>query len=485
MYVLNFYLPTFAHIVGLSAVFFGLTPLVSALPLDYSFTVGACLFLLSMVVLFPLAMRANSGARRFPGAPFVYLNFAYFVAATVVPLAYPQLEVPVISFESIPLALLILCLGFLFFDLAIIVSGRIPRSRSSPSSSVKRVRGLGWVFAAVTALLWGLRLFLAANGWGITHASYLLSLNWEVRQLVALSNAVAFVPLCLCLARLACAGSSKTELYQWQKRAMWVMATDMAYYLWAGGRLSFLWEALIVFWCIWLRLIPPFPRRKALLLGIALAVAMPIVYAERNALRYLSPQAGENQVALTRASLLQEQAQVVHDSLLESLKEGIYADSGRLTAIAPFSAVVDGVSNHDFPPMWGETWGEELPLLIPRLFWPAKPIPRNIDEVINRHFNLPGVDVLTTCQTEFVANFGIWGLCAWMLFFGVLTERVLGWLGRNARTSEPVTFCVLYAIPALFLVETDTTSMLAGLRILPAIWVVLTALAVRRLPAQT
>ena len=348
-YVLNFYLPTFAHIVGLSAALLCLTPLVSALPLDYSFTVGACLFLLSLVVLFPLAMRANSGARRFPGAPFVVLNFAYFVAATVVPLAYPQLNITIISFESIPLALLILSLGFFFFDLGIIVSGRIPRSRPSPSSSVKRVRGLGWVFAALTALLWGLRLFLAANGWGIAHATYLFGLDLQVRQLAVVSSALAFAPLCLCLARLACGGSTKGELHLWQKRAMWVMGTDMAYYLWAGVRLSLLWEVLIVFWCLWLRLIPSFPRRKVLLLGISLVLAMPFVYAERSALRTLDPQAGENQVALTRSSLLQEQTQVMQNSFLDSLKEGIYGDSGRFTAIGPVSAVVERFVQSQLP----------------------------------------------------------------------------------------------------------------------------------------
>jgi hypothetical protein len=175
----------------------------------------------------------------------------------------------------------------------------------------------------------------------------------------------------------------------------------------------------------------------------------------------------------------------MQDSFLESLEEGMHADSGRLTAIGPISGVVDGLSNRNFQPMWGETWREELPLLIPRVLWPAKPIPRNIDEVINRHFNLPGDDDLTTYQTELLANFGVWGLCAGMLFFGVLTEGVLGCLVRNARTSEPVTFCVLYAIPALFLVETDTTGMLGTLRILPAIWLLLTVLAARCPAAQT
>jgi len=480
LYRLGFHVPTFGHILGFSAILLCMTPLVSALPLDYSVTVGACVSFLSLVVLFPLSLRAKGGTRGFPATPFVLLNFVYFVAATVVPLAYPHLKVINISFEAIPLALLILCLGFLCFDIGIVFAGRLPRLLPPESLGVKRVRGLGVLFAVLATVLWGLRVFLAANGLGIAHATYLLSLGWEIRQLAVVSNSLAFVPLCLCLARLACKASSKAELHGWQRRAIWVMAADLAYYLWAGARLPLLWEVLVVAWCAWLRLIPPFPRRKTLVLGICLVIAMPIVYAQRGALRYVAPQAGEDQVALTRGYLLREQKQVMSSSFVETLEEGLDADSGRLTAIGPFSAVVNALFNRNFPLMWGETWREELPVLVPHLLWPAKPVPRNIDAVIDGHFNLPGDDDLTTCETELLANLGVLGLCAGMLLFGVLTEGVLSCLVRNAGASEPVTACVLCSLPVLFLVEADTTGMLAGLRILPVLWLVLSALAVRR-----
>jgi hypothetical protein len=487
VYLLDLHFPTFARIVGLSAVFVCVTPFISRLPLDYSLTVGACLSLLSPILLFPIAMRPNTagGSLGFPGAPFVVLNFVYFVLATLVPLVYPQVRILSVSVESIPLALLILCLGFLFFDVGVFISGKMPNSWPPPSSGATRVRGLGAIFAVLVGALWGLRLVLAIRGWGITHASNLLAFDWQLRQLVALANAIAFMPLCLCLARLCSSGSSKVELRRWQRRLVWVLAADLAYYLWAGARLLLLWEGLIAFWCVWLRLTPALPRRRLFLLCVSFALAMPIVYAERDALGYAFPHEGENQVGLTRTYLLPEETRILRRSMVATVKAGLDADSGRLTAVGPFAAVADGLFNGDVPLMWGEIWSKELPILMPRILWPSKPIQASVDQLINRHFDLPGDDDLTTYQTELLASFGIGGLCGGMLLFGFLTERILGFLVRNAATSEPAAFCILYAMPALFRVETDTSGILAGLRLIPVLWIFLTLLSVRRSVRQT
>ena len=123
--------------------------------------------------------------------------------------------------------------------------------------------------------------------------------------------------------------------------------------------------------------------------------------------------------------------------------------------------------------MWGETLAAEIPLLVPREFWPAKPIGEKIDPIINRHFDMFSLDELSTSETELLANFGILGLCLGMLLYGTLTERLCASLVPCSPASETGLFLVLGIIPFVFHVETDITTVLVALRFLVPVWAVL------------
>jgi hypothetical protein len=66
-----------------------------------------------------------------------------------------------------------------------------------------------------------------------------------------------------------------------------------------------------------------------------------------------------------------------------------------------------------------------------------------------------------------------------MFLFGVMTNTFFCYLIKMAPFSEPRTACLLVTLPVIFNVETDITSVLAGLRILPALYALLMLLSVR------
>ncbi len=157
-------------------------------------------------------------------------------------------------------------------------------------------------------------------------------------------------------------------------------------------------------------------------------------------------------------------------------------EASRVTGVAPVSAVADRILNDGYPLMWGETLKVGLPFLVPHALWPSKPNQDNVDFIIERNFDLREIDDLTSIETECLANFGIIGLSLCMFLFGVITNRFFFHLINAAPFSEPLTVCLLAALPWVFFVEIDITTVLAGLRVFPAVYAVLMLLSVRGKP---
>jgi hypothetical protein len=104
----------------------------------------------------------------------------------------------------------------------------------------------------------------------------------------------------------------------------------------------------------------------------------------------------------------------------------------------------------------------------------------NVDFVVARHFNARPVDVVTTVQTELMANFGIVGLCGGLFIFGIFTGKFFRALAGNLALSESTIFLQLSVIPVIFFVETDITGIVAGLRQLLPLWLAFWILEGRR-----
>jgi len=405
----------------------------------------------------------------------VILNFVYFVVSSLAPLVYPRGYYGSVSFNALPISLLILCLAFLSFDMGVLLSGGLPKTRRVIVSGPARIAGLGVLTTLAAVALWSTRIVLATMGYGITHVPTMVTLDPDVSQMSVLSGSLAYVPLCLCLARLCSHDLLPGELRVWRRRLAWVFVADLLYYVLTGSRLGLLWEILIPLWACWCRKVRVLSRVMVLVLGLAVAAAVPLIYAQRSALAGLRPQLGENHLKLTRDYLPAAEGDLAGANLWSTLTAGAVADASRLSAIGPFSGVAEKVVSGRYSLMWGNTLGAELPLLVPHLLWPAKPVGEKIDYIINRHFNLFSFDELTTCQTELLANFGIVGLCVGLLLYGVVTERVCAPLAPGSSASEPTLFFLLCAMPLVFRVETDITMILAGLRLLVPVWALLRA----------
>lgn len=327
--------------------------------------------------------------------------------------------------------------------------------------------------------LWVTRVILATMGFGVTHAPTVVPLDSTVSQMSVLAGSLAYLPLSLCLARICAPSSSLRQVRIWRKVLAWVFITDVVYYTLAGARLALLWEILIVVWALSYRKVRVVRRALIPVLGLVLCSALAIVYAERASLGIVRPQLGENQLRLSRVYLPATKENLVGGNFWSALEAGRISDAGRLTAIGPFSGVAEKVVGGRHSLMWGETLGAELPLLIPQVFWPTKPIGEKIDLMINRHFDLFSLDELTTCETELIANFGVIGLCAGMLLYGMITERFCAPLSAGSAVSERTIVLLLCTVPLLFRVETDITGILVGLRIIVPLWTILRLLESR------
>jgi hypothetical protein len=411
----------------------------------------------------------------------VGLNFLYFVLGTLALLAYPSSIGGSLSLPAVPTAILILALGFAFLAAGIIISGWRRKTWVLESFGTVTVGGMGVLVAVVAGAVWALRLFFATQGYGITHMAGggVLTLPRHMQPLAQAMVELQHVPICLCLARLCNSRLPPRTIRAWQTGLAIVLLSNVFYCLMAGRRCELLSELLIVFSAMWLRLIPRFSRRWYAYTGLLLALAMPVVYAQREVLSYVSPHIGEDQLVLLRDQLIGEQAHLLEGSAGSIVERGFTSDIGRFTAIGPPSAVVGRLLNDHYPLMWGETLREGLPFLIPRAFWPSKPVQLNVDVLIERHFGFEEGDDLTTMETESLANFGIMGLVLWMFLLGVLTNKFLCYLIRVAPADEPATFCLLYALPTIFLVETDVGGALVGVRLVFPLFLLLRCLSVR------
>ncbi len=468
------YPPALLRVLGISAVFLCISPLISGQDLDFTWVVGACISLLSVVVLFPLSLKTRTpqGMAPFPATPFVVLNFLYFVAASLAPLLYPRAYYGTISFSAMPVALLVLSLGFLCFDVGVLISGAVPSKPRRRTSGFGRISNLGVLTLISVVTLWTTRVVLAGRGFGITHAPNMVSVDRSVSEMSVLVLSLAYIPLSFALARI-CSGLSTThEQRRWKKYFWCIFLTDVLYYTLAGSRQGLVWEFLITVWVCWLRDVPVLHRRSAPILCVILLPLLAAVYAQRSALETAQPRLGESHLKLTHDYISIAERSILAGAFWSAVSAGLDSDAGRLTAVGPFSGVAQKAVDDQYPLMWGETLAAELPLLVPHAVWPTKPIGEKIDYIINRHFDLFSLDELCTSETELLANFGILGLCAGLLLFGILTERLCASLVPGAPVSESTLFFVLGAMPFVFHVETDITTVLMGLRLLVPLWIV-------------
>jgi hypothetical protein len=409
----------------------------------------------------------------FPAAPFVVLNFVYFGVASVAPLLYPNADYGTISFRTIPLSLLILSLGFLCFDVGVLVSSAFPRKERGQTESFGRISNLGILTLANLVSLWATRTVLATKGFGITHTPTMVSVDRSLSEMSVLAQSLAYIPVSLCLARTCSGTSTGRELRRW-KRYFWsVLLTDFLYYTFAGSRQGLLWEALIPVWVCWIRGVPIARRHSASILCVIAVPLLLVIYAQRRALEVARPQIGENHLKLTRDYIPAAERSILAGAFWATFSADLGSDAGRLTAIGPFSGVVEKVVSDQYPLMWGETLADEIPLLVPQALWPTKPVGEKIDLIINRHFDMFSLDELSSSETEVFANFGILGLCLGMLIYGTLTERLCALLKPGSPVSETTLFFVLSLIPFVFHVETDITGILSAIRFLLPVWIVL------------
>jgi hypothetical protein len=468
----------------------GLFPVVTAFfsgeaAVDYGKYVGVYLFLLSLAVLLPLAFRANtaSGSLPLPAAPFVALNFLYFVVGTLMLFASPRARGVNISPSEVPVAMLLLAIGFALYAAGIALSGSGVKKWFPKARDIVTVRGMGILVTVIAGVIWVLRLHFASQGFGITHAGGFELLARNTQATATALTEIQYVPVSLCVARLCNRTLPRSKVVPWQIGLAAVLTSDAFYYVWIGSRLYLFMEFLIVLWAMWLRLLPQFSRRWYLYTGLVLSLAVPVVYAQRAALVYVSPRAGENQLVFTRDYLLPEQARLLQGSAGATMEQGFSrSDTGRMTAVGPVSYVADKIFNDGYPLMWGETLKEGLPFLVPRALWPSKPVALHTTGLMQRHFGLRTTDEVGTIEAETLANFGIVGLCACMFLFGVLTNRFFRYLIKMAPAHEPVALCLLYALPKVFMVETNITGFLGTLRLIPVLFIMLMLISVRHKP---
>jgi hypothetical protein len=354
-YRLSLYPPTLLRILGISTFFVCVSPLLPGRDLGFKLEVGACTSLLSLVVLLPVALKETTerGLLPYSGTPFVILNFAYFVVASLAPLLFSDAYYGTISFKALPISLLILCAGFLSFAMGVLLSGSMARRQRS--ASPRKVSGLGVLTIVSSIILWITRTILATMGFGVTHVPTMVPLDSTVSQMGVLAGSVAYLPLSFCMARICSSSSSPHQIRVWRKYLSWVFVTDVLYYTLAGSRLGLLWEILIVVWALWCRRIRIMPRALIPVLGLVLCGALAVVYAERGALEGVRPELGENQLRLSRTYLPATGENLLGGKLWSTLEAGGISDAGRLTAVGPFSGVAERVWRGRNSLMWGET----------------------------------------------------------------------------------------------------------------------------------
>jgi hypothetical protein len=483
-YRLQFSIPSFVLILAVSGLLPVVTAFLSGGAVDYGNYVGAYLFLLCLAVLLPLAFKANTagGFLPPPAAPFVALKFLYFVLGTLLLFAWPSTRFLNISPPAVPAAMLLLATGFALFAAGIVVSGSRAKTWFPKSLDIVTVRGMGILVALVAGVVWALRLYLATRGVGITHVAGFDVLDRDTQTVATATGEIQYVPISLCVARLCNRALPRGEAPAWQLGLAIVLTSDALYFLWAGARLSLFMEFLIPVWAMWLRLLPTFSRRWYVYTGLVLALAVPVVYAQRTALPYFSARAGENQLQLTRDYLLEEQTQLLQRSAVGTVEGGFGGDTYRLIAVAPVSAVADKILNDRYPLMWGETVKDALLFLVPHWLWPSKPVEVDAKIIIQRHFGLRSGDEVSSIEHGALANFGMVGLCLWMFLFGVLTNRFFAYLLKMAPAHEPVTLCLLYVLPRVFMVEIEINGLLVALRLVPVLFILLMLFSVRHKP---
>ena len=488
-YRLKFHPPFFVLIAAVSGLLLLLVPLIESRDAEFPSYMGLYLFLLSLAVLLPLAFKANTSSGNLPApvAPFVALNFLYFVLGTLSLLAYPSRAIGNASFPAMPMALLILAAAFALYAAGIAWSGTGVRKWLSRSVSTVTVRGMGILVGVIAAVVWFLRIHFALRGIGFSHASGsgMLGLPRETQPVLTLMYEIQYLPLSLCLTRLCNRTSPLREARDWQTALAVILTSDAFYFVWAGSRLQLLVEFLILLWVMWLRLIPRFSRKWYLYTGLVLALAVPVVYAQRAALEIVAPRAGENQLAFTRDVLLKEQARILQGSAGQTVQQGFSsADTARVSAVGPVSEVADRIYNDHYPLMWGETLKYSLPFVVPRALWPSKPVAMAGKLLIERHFDLRYGDETNTIEEETIADFGIAGLCVWMFLFGVLTSMFFRYFIKMAPAHEPITLCLLHVLPSACVIETDITGFIDALRLVPVLFILLMLLSIRQKPPE-
>ncbi len=135
----------------------------------------------------------------------------------------------------------------------------------------------------------------------------------------------------------------------------------------------------------------------------------------------------------------------------------------RLAADDMFSAVILRHQEGMYPLMYGDSIVSNLPLLVPRVFWPGKPnlgMDEQSEGRILVHNHLWLTDTMISPVTEFYANWDIMGVLFGMMIIGIIM-RIYTWAVLE-RTGLSPAGILLYSTTILSLVkvEQDVVSFL-------------------------
>ncbi len=431
----------------------------------------ACLGLVSVATLLPLSIPRNTGcvSARFIVEPIALLNSLYFALGPALSVAFIARGIPVNISPTVPL---VLSLGFLTLHLGI-RAARGLRSKAREQGYAK-CAALAPTLVSSVVLLWILRLALLVQGLGITHGPSIAAYSRDLATDAVATSALGFVPLSLCLARLCRSSEQTRDTPLWRAALMGVVGSDCLYYLVLGWRLYLLWELVIVFWA-WRSRPGCVPRRLIVGAALAIVVAIPLVYAQRAVLGTMDLTTHENQVEFIAGKLAPAEQGLGSERIMEETRQGFIGDAvGRWNAVQWFSEVAYQHFDSGYNLLLGSSWRYGLPFMIPRWLWPGKPVQENIDAIIDHHFGLFPTDELTTTETEMFANFGVFGLWAWMFVYGIIAGKVALTLAAPPPLRESTLFLAFCTMPVIFLVETDTVGILAALRLPLILWLALT-----------
>ena len=249
-------------------------------------------------------------------------------------------------------------------------------------------------------------------------------------------------------------------------------------------------EAMIFglfFSLIAMRTSPKLAATAFILAILTFAVFNPVKGTYRMITWYTSEMGGDApQSAYTKCMLLVQLAYEYHFGVLSSQDrhtEMLASLAGRLSSVTVFSLVTDETPSQ--VPYWkGESYLPLFTKLIPRAFWPDKPVDDSGNQFGHRYSLLGDNDTATSLNlpwvVEMYANFGAWGVYLGMTLVGF----GLAWLDVifNQRKRNPIELVIGATILLQLIYQESSFSLMVGDSILLFI-VVYVALRVALPPA--